>query len=190
MPEVMHSTAVGVENLVFATLTDDTLMTYGTVTKISPLINVKVTPKITSTSLYADNMAVENVTSLGDIDVEFETQDLPLEVQAALLGHTLDLVGGVMTYKSSDLAPYVALGFKIKKGNGKYRYVWLLKGRFEDLSEEAATQDAATKFTTPKLKGTFIPRLIDGLWKYVMDEDSATTPITTFLTTVYKPVLV
>lgn len=182
---VVHSAPIGVENLVFATLTDESAVTYGTVTNIAPLINVKVSPKVNSDNLYADNRAVETISVLGEVDVEIETQDMPLEVQATLLGHSLDATTGVMTYDIDDVAPYVAMGFKIKKANGKYRYVWLLKGKFEELGEEGATQEDKVKFSTPKLKGTFVTRA-DGKWKYTADEDSGTVP-TGFLTTVYKP---
>ena len=183
---VVHSTPVGVEGLVYATLTDETLKTYGTVTPISPLINIKVTPSVNADKLYADNRAVEVVNTMGEIAVEMEVQDLPLEVQAALLGHTLSATTGVMTYDTDDVAPYVALGFKMKKSNGKYRYVWLLKGKFEEYGEEGATQEDKATFNTPTISGTFVVRA-DGLWKYVMDEDSGTTPPSNFLATVYAP---
>ena len=186
MPEVVNSAAISVENLVFATLTDDVLKTYGTVTNVSPLINIKVTPASNSAVLYADGRAVERATSLGEISVEFEVQDLPLPVQAVLLGHELAPLTGVMTYNVDDTAPYVALGFKIKKGNGKYRHIWLLKGSFEELSEEAATQADKVSFSTPKLKGGFIVRA-DGNWKFTADDDAGTTPPVGFLDTVYSP---
>lgn len=186
MAGAIYSAPIGVESLVYATLTDEVLGTYGVVAPIAPLINIKIKPKSNTDLLYADNRIVETVSSLGDISAEVEAQDLPLEVQAIILGHTLDPITGVMASKASDIAPYVAIGFKIKKSNGKYRYIWLLKGKFEELSEEAATQEDKAKFSTPKLAGTFVTRA-DGLWKYTMDEDSATTPITTFLATVYKP---
>jgi len=190
MTTPVNSAPIGVENLVYAVMLDEGLKTYGTVTPVSPLINVKITPKTNSDGLYANNRQVERVTSLGDIDVEFETQDLPLEVQAVLLGHTLDPVTGVMAYNVDDVAPYVALGFKIKKGNLKYKYVWLLKGNFEELSEEYATQEDKSKFATPKLKGGFMARK-DGKWKFSADQDSGTTPITdTFLATVYDKVTI
>ena len=187
MAESVHSTPIGVENLVYALMTDEVLGTYGTVEGIAPLINVKISPKNNSESLYADNIVVEKVNSLGDIDVEFEVQDLPLEIQAAMLGHTLDPANGVMVHNVIDIAPYLALGFKIRKANGNYRYVWLLKGKFEEPGEEAATQEDKVNFQTPKLKGGFVARA-DGNWKYTMDEDSATIPITTFLTTVFTEV--
>lgn len=188
MPTTVNSAPIGVEGLVFATLTDETLGTYGTVTPVSPLINIKITPKSNADVLYANNRQVERVVALGDIDVEFETQSLPLEVQAIMLGHTLDPITGVMVYNVNDIAPYIAIGFKIKKGNGKYKYVWLLKGSFEELSEEYATQEDKSKFATPKLKGGFMSRN-DGLWKYSADEDAGTTPVSdTFLATVFASV--
>jgi len=47
--------------------------------------------------------------------------------RSVLLGHSV--TGGVLIKKSTDTAPYVALGFKSKKSNGSYRYVWLYKGK-------------------------------------------------------------
>lgn len=187
MPGIEHSASIGVENLVYALLTEESIPTYGTVKSMAPLINVKVSPKVNSESLYADNRKVEIVSSLGDIDVEIEQQDLPLEVQADILGHDLDETNGVLTYHSDDIAPYLAIGFKIKKANGKYRYVWLLKGKFEEYEEEANTTEDKAKFTTPKLKGAFMPRT-DGNWKFTADEDSGTVPAA-FLSAVYSPTI-
>ena len=186
MPVVVHSAAISVENLVFASMTDEALGTYGTVTPISPLINIKVTPSSSSDVLYADGRAVESVTSIGSVGVEFEIQNFPLSVQAVLLGHDLDPITGVMTHSAGDIAPYVALGFKIKKANGKYRSIWLLKGNFEEPSDEAVTQADKVTFSTPKIKGSFITRA-DGNWKFTADGDEGTTPPADFLGTVYKP---
>ena len=92
MTAPINSTPIGVENLVYATLIDDALATYGEVTNVAPLINVKITPKVSGDTLYADNRAVERVTTIGDIDVEIEASNLPLEIQAGLLGHTLKAI--------------------------------------------------------------------------------------------------
>jgi len=188
MTEPVKSTNIGVEQLVYAPLTDEALNTYGAVIPVSPLINVKITPKVNTDNLYADNQAIETVSVIGEIDVEVEVSCLPLEVQAGFFGHTLDTVHGVLTHSVDDVVPYVALGFKIKKANNHYRYVWLLKGKFEEMPDEVATQEDKVKFSTGKIKGTFVSRS-DGNYKYSMDEDSATTPLTTFLTTVYVPTI-
>lgn len=186
MDTVVNSAPIGVENLVYALLLDETAGTYGTPAMISPAINVKINPKSSIDTLYADNRAVEVITSLGQIDVEIQTQDLPLEVQAALLGHKIDTTSKVMSYDADDIPPYVAIGFKIKKGNRKYRYVWLLKGIFSEQEEEYATQEDKTKFQPPKIKGTFVTR-VDGKWKYTADEDSGFTGEATWFTKVYPP---
>jgi phi13 family phage major tail protein len=187
MAGIEHSATIGVENLVYSKMLDESILTYDTVKAMAPLINIKVTPKINTESLYADNRKVEIASSLGDIDVEIEQQDLPLEVQADILGHSLNATTGVMTYDKDDMAPYVAIGFKIKKGNGKYRYIWLLQGKFEEFADEAATTEDKVKFQTPKLKGLFMPRE-DGDWKYTADQDSGTVPAT-FLDAVYSLII-
>ena len=49
-----------------------------------------------------------------------------------------------------------------------------------------ATTEDKVKFTTPKVKGTFVTRE-DGIWKYTADEDSGAVPVN-FLGTVYSGV--
>jgi len=180
------SALVGLENLVYAKLTDEATKAYATPVKIAPVINAKIKPKINSAILYGDNRAVETVSALGEVEIELEVTDISLEVQAVLLGHDLDIVTGVMTFNANDVAPYVAIGFKSKKANGKYRYVWLLKGKFKEFEDEYATTEDKVKFTTPKIKGTFLTRE-DGKWKYTADEDSGEVPVG-FLSAVYDGV--
>lgn len=183
---IVNSALIGLENLVYSKLLNEAINSYEVPVAIAPAINAKIKPKVNSAILYGDNKAVETVSALGEIEVELETTDLPLEVFAVLLGHSLDAVTGVITYNSADVAPYVALGFKAKKANGKYRYIWLLKGKFEEQEDEYATTEDKVKFTTPKIKGTFVSR-IDNNWKYTADEDSGTVPAN-FLSSVYEPV--
>jgi len=101
--------------------------------------------------------------------MEFEAKDIDLNTQAALLGHSV--TGGVLVKKSTDTAPYVALGFKSKKSNGSYRYVWLYKGKFALQEQEYQTAEDKPKFQTPKIKGTFIKRTFDNAWQKIGDED-------------------
>lgn len=184
MPEIVNSATTGIKRLVYAIMTDELLETYGPVKTAPPLISIKVAPKVDSASLYADNQIVETATSLGDISIDIETQDLPLEVQADFLGHVLDLLTGTMVYNINDKAPYLAVGYQRTKGNGKNRYVWLYKVMFQEISEEGKTSEGKVTFQTPKLSGLAIANLT-GDWKSVADEDSGTTPATVaFLATV------
>ena len=181
--EIINSASIGVKKLVYAIMTDEVLETYGAVKTAPPLINIKVAPKSDTAKLYADNSVVEVCTTLGDIDLDFETQDMPLEVQADFFGHVLDPLSGVMAYNANDKAPYMAIGYERTKANGKSRCVWLMKAKFEEIPEEAKSQEDKVSFQTPKTTGTAIANKA-GEWKSVADEDSGTTPVVDFLATI------
>lgn len=183
---VIHSALIGLKDLHYAIMNEDE--TYAAPVKMAPVINAKVTPSVNTETLYADDGPAETAVAMGEIQVELETADLPLEVQAALLGHTLDAATGVMTKKSTDTAPYIALGFKSQKANGKYRFVWLLKGKCAPQEEEYATKEDQISYNTPKIKASFVKRNTDDVWQYVADEDSGFDGAATWFTTVYKPV--
>lgn len=181
---IVNSATTGIKKLVYALMLDSVLETYGPVKEAPPLISIKVSPKVDSATLYAGNRAVETATSLGDIPVEFETQDMPLEVQADFLGHTLDPVTGILTRNADDKAPYMALGYERTKGNGKSRYVWIYKIKFEEMAEEGKTSEGKVVFQTPKVSGLGIVNK-NGDWSKAGDEDSGTDPATVaFLATV------
>lgn len=167
----MAGVPIGMKNLYFAKLTKDdaTGVTYEAPVLISGAISAKISPKSDTQTLYADDGAFETATQLGEISVELEVADLPLSVQAQLLGHTLN--NGVLEAKNTDQAPYVAIGWQQLKSNGKYRYFWLLKGKFELPDTESQTKEDKTKFQNSKIKGTFMARIYDGKYKLVGDED-------------------
>jgi len=164
---------IGLKNLVYAKLTkdDNTGVTYDTVNTIAGAIDAKITPTTNTDNLYADDGVAETVTSMGEISVELEVSDLPVNVLADLQGHTVD-TNGTLIKKSTDQAPYVAIGFKSKKSNGKYKYVWLYKGKFSLVEEEYHTNEDKANFSTPKLKGTFVKRVYDEAWQATADEDA------------------
>lgn len=118
---------VGLNDLHFAILTKDTVeeLIYETPEPIAGAIEATINPAVDTQELYADDQLWESVSTLGKIDVEVGTADLPLTVRAKLLGN--EIVDGVLIENKTDIPPYIALGFKSLKSNGKYRYVWLLK---------------------------------------------------------------
>lgn len=181
---MINSATTGIKKLVYAIMTDELLETYDTVKEAPPLISIKVSPKVETATLYADNKAVETATSVGDIAIDIETQDMPLEVQADFLGHALDPLTGTMVYNVDDEPPYMALGYQRTKGNGKSRYVWLHKVKFQEIEEEGKTKEDKVTFQTPKITGLAMADK-NGDWKTVGDQDSGTTPATdAFLATV------
>lgn len=164
---------IGVKNLHYAILkTDDaTGVTYDTPIKIAGVKTIDVKPSSGVDTLYGDDAPYDVADYLGDIEVSIETAQLELADIAALLGHTV--TAGVMDFKSTDSAPYVAILFESQKSNGKKRFVKLLKGKFSEPEENYQGKDSSIKWNTIKLTGHFVVREYDQAWKRISDEDAA-----------------
>jgi phi13 family phage major tail protein len=162
---------VGLNDLHFAILTADTKdeLTYEPTEALVGAINATINPAVNTQELYADDQLWESVSALGKVDVEIETAELPLTIRAKLLGN--ELKNGVLIEKATDVPPHIALGFKSLKSNGKYRYVWLLKGVAQPMAEDFSTKKDNVEHKTPKVKFTFMARVHDGEWKHTADED-------------------
>jgi phage major tail protein, phi13 family len=163
---------VGLRNLHYAKLTKDdaTGVTYGTPVAVPGVISADIKPGSNSATLYADDGPYETDTVLGDIGVTIDMADLGPTIAADLLGHTV--TGGVMTKKSTDKSPYVAIMFESVKSNGKIRYKKLLKGKFQEPEENTKTKDDKVNFQTAKLEGKFVIRQNDSAWDRTADEDA------------------
>ena len=168
---------IGLKNLYYAPLSkdDSTGATYGTPVKIAGLISVNISPSNSTSTLHADDIPFAVASTLGEVSVTVEAADIPLQAQAALLGHTVS--GNKMICKGSDQAPYVAILFESDKHDGTTRYVKLLKGKFHDPNEDLQTKGDSVEYQTPSIEGTFVCREYDGAWKETADSASG-TPIT------------
>ena len=179
---------VGLKNLHYAECSADSSsgVTYGTPKKIAGVNNVDINPTVNFATLYGDDAPFASESSMSEITVTIETADMPLEDQAALLGHTIDSTTKQMVAKASDTAPYVALMFEAKKHNGQTRYVKLLKGKFAPSQETLQTRGESVEYTVPRLEGRFVAREYDGAWKRVADSDNteSATVITNWYTSV------
>lgn len=167
-------TIIGLSNLVYAKLITDPPYGQGQATYEEPkliagAISVNINANTSSETLFADDGPYETATTIGQIEVELNVADLPLDVQAELLGHTYE--NGVLIRKGGDVPPWVAIGFKSLKSNGKYRYTWLAKGRFGIPEQSNQTKGDAVEFQTPTITGSFVKRECDDEWERHIDED-------------------
>lgn len=170
------SVLIGLDNLVYAKLINDSKdqaqATYDAVKRISGAISANVNPNASSESLFADDGPYETASTIGQISLELNVADLPMDVQAELFGHVLDTNTGIMVRKSNDMPPWVAIGFKSLKSNGNYRYTWLAKGKFTIPEQNNATKGDSISFNTPTTTGTFVKRESDNEWERHADEDA------------------
>ena len=76
---------------------------------------------------------------------------------ADLTGTTID-ANGVIISTSEDGGDPVAVGFRAKKSNGKYRYYWLYRVKFGIPATNLATKGDSITFSTPTIEGTIMRR--------------------------------
>ena len=163
---------IGLKDIHIAVITkdDETGVTYDIPSKLERAISARLTPKVSSENIYSDDTVEDIISAFEGMDVEIEINQLSLESRAKLQG--AKVVKGVLVESKNDIAPTIALGFKSKKNNGKYRYVWLLKGKFEIASDEYDTEGEKPQPKTAKLKGSFFARDNDGNFRFIADEDA------------------
>lgn len=162
---------MGLKDIHIAVLTKDisSSATYETPEKLERAISAKISPKSNTENIYSDDSVEDVIAAFEGIDVEIELNQLSLTSRAKLQG--AKVVKGVLIENKNDIAPTIALGFKSKKTNGKYRYIWLLKGKFELTSDEYDTEAEKPNPKSAKLSGKFFPRDFDGNYRFIVDED-------------------
>lgn len=163
---------IGLRDVYYALLKEDPVggtPTYETPVKIAGAISANVNPNSSSATLFADDGPYDTAATLGEISLELNMADLPLSTQATLLGHSIS--NGVLSRKADDVPPWVAVGFRTLKSNGKYRYYWLNKGKFAIPEDDLQTKGDSIEFQTPTISGSFVKRNSDDEWQRVGDED-------------------
>jgi phi13 family phage major tail protein len=172
---VVKGVVIGLRSVVYATLLTDpedgSAATYAAIKKLSGAIAAKVNPNSSSETLFADDGPYETASTIGKIGLELQLADLPLEVQADIFGHTLG-ADGILIRKAGDVPPWLAVGFKTLKSNGKYRFTWLAKGKFSLSEQNNETKGDKVNFQTPTTTGSFVKRECDDEWERHADEDA------------------
>ncbi|WP_431798906.1 major tail protein [Halobacillus andaensis] len=161
---------VGLDKLYVAKIEEvDGEETYDTPVHIKDAIDANITPSVDTQNLFADDTVAEIITQFSSVEVSFTINELGSENYALLLGKEKD-TNGVVIDSAKDLAPFFAMGFRSKKSNGEYRYVWLYKGKFQSPEEAFQTQADSADHQTQAISGTFVKRG-DGQWRARVDSD-------------------
>lgn len=179
------ATKIGCDNLVYAKMTaeetPEQAPTYGEVVKAPGVMSININANSSNETLFADDGPMDVASTLGNVDVEIQKNELTAQNKSDLLGHEIDSNGAVV-YGDSDVPPWVAIGFRTLKSNGKYRYVWLYKGKFSEPEDNNETKGDSINFQSDTISGQF-SRLnyaynINGKsvrpWKYELDADNTT----------------
>ncbi|SKC62505.1 major tail protein [Maledivibacter halophilus] len=164
---------IGVRELYFAILNkdDETGVEYEPPERIKGLMNITLDPQISEGKLYGDDTLTESYSQISEVNVEFGVNDLSDEQRAKLFGIAMNEDGVVEEGRDNDI-PYIALAFKSKKSNGKFRYYWLYKGKLSYSQEQFEGTKDSIEYQTPTVNGVFQCREYDGKWRAKTDEDN------------------
>ena len=191
-------TPIGLDNLVFATITEDAagIETYAAASiSLAKSISAKLSIETNEAVQYADDGIDFDIKEFKNGKLTLKVNDIGSSVASKLTGATVDK-NGVLVSASEDSAPPVAVGFRAKKSNGKYRYFWLYRVVFSVPDTELNTKEDKISPATPTIEGTIMRRnKVDAggkhPWKTQVDEDDTgvvAATITDWFKTVYEPV--
>lgn len=185
---------IGLDKLYYATITEDSSgnETYGKPVQLAKAISADLTVELNEATLYADDGQAEAVKEFKSGTLSLGIDDIGSEAAAALVGAVVD-DNGVLISGGEDTSKYVAIGFRAKRANGKYRYYWLYRVLFGVPATNLATKGDSITFSTPTIEGTIFRRnKLDGLkkhpWKAEVNETDLNVDIVSaWYDNVYEP---
>lgn len=169
----VQTNRINVSNLVYAKLISDSAsgVSYGEVKQIAPVMKVGVTPAIAKGVNYGDGRQTENLGKLTGLTVALDTNKIPIETTADLMGH--EYTDGVLIEKDGDEPPLIAVGYKVENTQEKNEYVWLLKGRAQQANQEVKQKTENIDFSNDTININFWPREYDKQLRFYGDTANA-----------------
>ena len=187
---------IGLDKLYYAKITEaeNGEETYGKPSQLAKAMSADLSVELAEATLYADDGAAEIVKEFKSGKLTLGIDDIGATVASDLSGATID-ANGVIVSTSEDGGTPVAVGFRAKKSNGKYRYFWLYRVKFGIPAANMATKGDSITFSTPTIEGTIMRRnKLDAKgkhpWKAEVtegDTEVAAETITNWYKNVYEP---
>ena len=187
---------IGLDRLYYAKITEDSKgdETYDTPEPLAKAITAELSVELAEATLYADDGAAEIIKEFKNGTLSLGIDDIGVAIASDLTGATID-DNNVLISTSEDGGDPVAIGFRAKKANGKYRYFWLYRVKFGIPATNLTTKGDRITFSTPTIEGTVLRRnKLDGQgkhpWKAEVNEgDEGVTSeiITGWYSEVYEP---
>ena len=187
---------IGLDRLYYAKITENDAgeETYGTPSQLAKAISADLSVELAEATLYADDGASEIVKEFKSGTLSLGIDDIGAEIASALSGATIDK-NGVVISGSDDGGNPVAVAFRARKSNGKYRYYWLYRVKFGIPATNLQTKGDSISFQTPTIEGTIMRRnKVDynnnHPWKAEVTEGTEGTSqiiVNTWYDSVYEP---
>lgn len=187
---------IGLDSLYYSKITEDQkgIESYGIPKVLAKAMTAELSVELIEAILYADDGVSEVVKEFKNGSLTLGIDDIGSLVAQDLTGCKVDS-NNVVVSRSEDGGSPVAIGFRAKKANGKYRYFWLYRVIFSVPATSLATKGDSITFSSPTIEGTVFRRnKLDAEnkhpWKAEVTEGDngvANTTLIKWFTTVYEP---
>lgn len=150
---------IGLDKLFYAKITEgeNGEETYGKPSSMAKAMTADLSVELAEATLYADDGAAEIVKEFKSGTLSLGIDDIGATLASDLTGAVIDKNGVIVSTTEDGGAP-VAVGFRAKKANGKYKYYWLYRVIFGIPATNLATKGDGITFSTPTIEGTILRR--------------------------------
>lgn len=195
MPEqpIIRSRYVGLRDFYVALVKTNTETEYATEdpVKVARAVSATISTTRSSEKIYSDDSVEDMLENYEGTELEIELNTLAAADRALLFG--LFYKNGWLLSGAEDHAPELAAGYRVRRLNGKYDFVWLYCGRFSNGNEDShQTLESQATGQTSTITGSFyqrnkVDKLDDGkggtknvqLYECRVDESNLTAEDTT-----------
>lgn len=187
---------IGLDKLYYSKITEDASgnETYATPVTLAKAVSAELSVELAEATLYADDVAAEIVKEFKSGTLTLGVDDIGVDIASDLTGAQIDK-NKVLISGGQDAGSPVAIGFRAKKSNGKYKYYWLYRVKFGIPAASLATKGDSITFSTPSIEGTVLCRNKADAngnhpWKAEVTEGDtgvSQTTITNWYKEVYEP---
>ena len=156
---IVRSRRCGLRDIYVARVTKNDTEGYTTdkPVKFARAIKAKISDKYNSEKIFSDDGTEDIVNSYEGTDVELEINTLAPQDRATLWNRLY--AAGYLVEAAEDTPPELALGYRTRQLNGKYEFVWLYCGKFDQGNEEEyQTIEGKKTAVTATVKASFYER--------------------------------
>lgn len=150
---------IGLDSLYYSKITENASgeETYATPVKLAKAIEAEVSVELNEAILYAYDGTDTVIKEFKSGSITLGVNDIGYDAAKDLTGANVDNNGVLISTGEDEPAP-VAIGFRAKTANGKYRYFWIYRVLFGIPGTSLKTKGDSVEFQTPSIEGTISRR--------------------------------
>ena len=175
----MNGVFTGVLDVYYAEMTTaetaSSAPVYGNPAILGKAIEVTITPTTNEGQLSASNKRVKWTKKITGYEISMNTDNVDPAVLAKVLGRT-STTAKVQYVNSSQVIPYIALGFAATYDDGTKELWWVYKCQCSEITRDMKTEEGDNvEYNTPTLEAVAMPLLNNGNLAAVCDTNVVTT---------------